>query len=229
MLARVGTEIPMETDSDNPIHGTMTVSNSDHVLAMMQEHKEAVDLQFARVQASITSLRASNLVNFNRINNNVRHQGGTIQSAFANQIRQQIEGRVIDESSQEQRDTSAPNVVGVYRPLDPRARLSRPKDLTELWLEYTNGLHGRKAAKEFTSAEKNAKGTKQKYYRRLNIWRIQGRLMDGGMNVYAANALIAQVTGARTVTTTIDKIVAFKKVYENQGGCHPMLQNRHTP
>lgn len=53
--------------------------------------------------------------------------------------------------------------------------------------------------------------------------------MHGGMNVYAVNALIAQVTGVRTVTTTIDKIVAFKKVYENQGGCHPMLQNRPTP
>jgi hypothetical protein len=53
--------------------------------------------------------------------------------------------------------------------------------------------------------------------------------MDGGMNVYAANVLIAQVTGVRTVTTTIDKIVAFKNVYDNQGGCRPMLQKRPTP
>jgi hypothetical protein len=53
--------------------------------------------------------------------------------------------------------------------------------------------------------------------------------MDGGTNAYAANALIAQVTGARTVRTTIDKIIASKKVYEDQGGCHPMLHITPAP
>jgi hypothetical protein len=84
-----------------------------------------------------------------------------------------------------------------------------PKDPTELWWENVNGIYGKKSVKEFTSAEKNAKGTKQKYYRRLNIWRIQERLMDGGVNVYAASALIAPVTGVRTVASTVDKIFAF--------------------
>lgn len=209
-------------------HGTMIHHESllHNIVNLMDDMKQNMDLQFQQVLSSLGLNRSFQLQQFNRINNNVRRYGGTIQSAFANQVRQQIEGTSQQQQQQQQQLPSPPRIVGRYRTSDPKATLApRIRDLTQLWLEYTTGIDGRKAAKDFSPAERGAAGVKQKYYRRMNVWRIQARLMDGGMNVYAANALISQVTGGNTVTKVIDTIIKFKRTYASAGGCHPRLRN----
>ena len=68
-------------------------------------------------------------------------------------------------------------------------------------------------------------GIKQKFYRRLLIWQTQARLIDGGMSLIAANERILTVTGERTITKMINRLIAFKKVYKEDGGIHPQLRN----
>ena len=94
-----------------------------------------------------------------------------------------------------------------------------------LWDEWMFGIDGRKAAKSFTSAEKNNRknGIKQKYHNRSLVWRVQARLIDGGHSIISANAKIATVTGAKTVTSTINKLREFNQSYGALG--HPELRN----
>ena len=118
------------------------------------------------------------------------------------------------------------NLFGAYGDNDRRATLHpRPRDLMQLWEEWTSGVDGRKAAKDFTTSERNSKPNKQKYYRRLLVWKTQARLIDGGMSLLAANNRITTITGASTVTGVINTLIAFKKTYLAQGGTHPQLRN----
>jgi hypothetical protein len=64
---------------------------------------------------------------------------------------------------------------------------------------------------------------KQKFYRRLLVWKTQARLCDGGRDITYANNLIHTITGTTTVTGVINKLIEFKRMYP--GGIHPELQN----
>ena len=64
-----------------------------------------------------------------------------------------------------------------------------------------------------------------KFYRRLLVWKTQARLVDGGMSLLAANQRIHTITGGKTVTAVIDKLIAFKRAYAADGGVHPELRN----
>jgi hypothetical protein len=101
----------------------------------------------------------------------------------------------------------------------------RPRHLFELWQEWTEGINGQKPAKNFTAVERNNKtgGLKQKFYRRLMVWKTQARLIDGGMSVAEANHRIHTITGATTVTGVTNKLIEFKRIYP--GGIHPELRN----
>jgi hypothetical protein len=99
--------------------------------------------------------------------------------------------------------------------------VNRPRDLYQFWQEWTVGFNGRKPArKDFTTAKRNNRknNIKQKFYRCLKVWKVQARLIDGGMSIIAANNQISQVTGARTVTKVIDTLVQFNRVYGADGG-----------
>jgi hypothetical protein len=67
-----------------------------------------------------------------------------------------------------------------------------------MWQEYTIGIGERKAVKAFTMAKRNNRigGIKQKYWCRSHVWHTQAKLVNGGMSIVAANALILRVTGA---------------------------------
>ena len=96
----------------------------------------------------------------------------------------------------------------------------------QLWMEWNVGLDGRKPAKEFTTRERNQKlnGIKQKYYRRRCVWIVQARLLNGGMTLIEANTKIHQVTGGKTVTQVIDRMIQFQRVY-GKGKTHCDLSN----
>jgi hypothetical protein len=165
---------------------------------------------------------------YEQLNGNIRRYGGTITSAFANQIRRQEEAAAgpATPGNGNQAPQIRLNLYGAYGAIDRNATLSdRPKDLYELWQEWIDGIGDRKAAKNFTSKERNntTGGLKQKFYRRLLVWKTQARLIDGGMSVAAANDRIHTITGAATVTGVINKLIEFKRIYP--GGIHPQLRN----
>ena len=57
------------------------------------------------------------------------------------------------------------------------------------------------------------------------VWQTQARLVVGGMSILAANNRIMSVTGARTITQVIQKLIDFKKEYKADGGVHQRLRN----
>jgi hypothetical protein len=107
--------------------------------------------------------------------------------------------------------------------------INRPRDLYVIWREqWIEGVNGNKPAKDFTTAENNniRDGMKQKFYRRLHVWKIQCRLIHGSMSVIAANNRICSIsTGERSVTKIIDKLISFRNVYKEHGGVYPQLMN----
>lgn len=193
--------------------------NFHHFMAVLNEQESRNTERFERMMATVNANRLWQEEQFKLINNNLRQYGGTIYGAFANQERRQ------QQQPQQQERT---HMFGHRTLFDRRATLvDKPKDLYVLWQEYTVGVGGRKPAKDFSNAEKNnrALGIKQKYYRRLHVWQVQARLIDGGLSVVAANTKILQATGARSLTKIIDMLIKFKEVYKNNGGSHPMLRN----
>jgi hypothetical protein len=126
---------------------------------------------------------------------------------------------------QHEQEAPVEDAGGLYGDLlaiDPRARLvDRPKKIDAI--VGGMGLY-HKPAKDSKTAEKGNKmhGTKQKYYRRMIVWKTQCRLVDGGRSVMEANTLMAQVACVRTVTKTMDKLIAL--TYKNDLGVHPSLR-----
>jgi hypothetical protein len=45
------------------------------------------------------------------------------------------------------------------------------------------------------------------------------------MSLIAANNRITTITGATTITGVINRLIAFKKTYQAEGGVHPQLKN----
>ena len=99
----------------------------------------------------------------------------------------------------------------------------RPKDLYSLWAEYTHGLGGLKAARDFTSVERGA--AKQKYYRRKTFWDVVATHVDGGFTAPTAIDLVYQVYGRNlSVTMVLNKMLEDRKRYN--GRPHPRLRVR---
>ena len=68
----------------------------------------------------------------------------------------------------------------------PATLSNNPRSLLMLWQEYKLGINGRKPAEKFTTAERNTKANKQKYYRRNLVWQTVARLVQGGLTAEAA-------------------------------------------
>jgi hypothetical protein len=100
------------------------------------------------------------------------------------------------------------------------AELSRkPKDLYDLWKEYTHGLEGSKAASEFNPRERGGKN-KDKYCRRKNFWDTVERLLAKGYNNRTAiDRIYATYGNSLTVTQIINKLKTDKLI-----GNHPSLR-----
>ena len=198
-----------------------------HLVMMMSNLDQQMRDNYERLSNELAEQRAYMNQQFRIINNNIRRYGGTIQSSFAVQARQQVEGPSLGTKRHMSQSNPTPTTT-TTPPIDQRARLvGRPKDLIHLWFEFTEGINGNKPAKAFTIRERSNSqfGLKQKYYRRMHVWRTMGTLIDGGHTVRAAANLIHQVTGQSTVTKVIDTLIQFKKTYKDDGGIHPMLRN----
>ena len=89
----------------------------------------------------------------------------------------------------------------------------RPKTLEDLWEEWTTGLHGEKAAKDFTAAERGA--DKCRFCRRRVFWdcvRERGRV---GHSYKSTITKIRECYGKSLSVTDI--LVAMQKDKKNGG------------
>jgi hypothetical protein len=92
-----------------------------------------------------------------------------------------------------------------------------------LWNEFKVGINGRKPAEKFTTRERNAKGTKQKYYRRNLIWSIVAFLVQYGRSAEMAIIQLQNSYGyTSSLSTVIPAMVRDKSNYP--GGLHLNLR-----
>jgi hypothetical protein len=92
------------------------------------------------------------------------------------------------------------------RSISPSARLMENiRSLSDMWEEYRMGHSDYKAAKDFTGDEINGQGVafKNKYSRRMKIWRVQRYLVDQGFDIATANGMIARAYGTDKPTPLI--------------------------
>ena len=94
-----------------------------------------------------------------------------------------------------------------------------PRTLHDLWQEYMYGIGGRKAAKDFSSAERGK--VRHKYCRRKLVWDTVSRLVRAG---YTAETAIDRIYQCYGRNQAVSKIINEMKVHKQHGG-HP---NLHT-
>ena len=76
-----------------------------------------------------------------------------------------------------------------------------PRTLYDLWEEYTKGLGGAKAAKDFTEKERGA--MKHRFLQRNVFWDCVIRLVNSGLSAYVAINKIYESYGRRSTLTKI--------------------------
>ena len=99
--------------------------------------------------------------------------------------------------------------------------LSRnPKNLSTLWIEYTEGIGGRKPASEFTPSQKGR--VKSQYWKRNLVWKQIYRLVKAGFNSEAACANIQDDYGCLLPV----RMLMQRMSEESRKGeeCHPSLR-----
>eukprot|EP00977_Amphora_coffeiformis_P006645 scaffold1442_cov123-Amphora_coffeaeformis.AAC.2 len=110
-------------------------------------------------------------------------------------------------------DPTSPQRLQVDENCDRNAILAPTvRTLEALWLEYTHGIGGNKAARYFTRVERGR--CKFKYSRRKNVWDLVQLLLNRGSCTTHGEAcdLIRQAYGqASSITTIIKKIQADRK------------------
>ena len=166
------------------------------------------------MQASFADQRAYVGSRFNVLNNNIRCYGGRIEGSLVRQRRsnQSHQSLTIGESSQ----------AAAMREISNATLSALPSHLLIMWREYTFGLARRKPARLFTTAERNRKEIRQKYYRWNVIWQCMDRLVRAGRTPERAADELYRIYGHKTPVTWISElIVQDKKRFD--GGYHPNL------
>lgn len=105
------------------------------------------------------------------------------------------------------------------------ASLSRlPRTLHDLWHEWEFGFAGKKAAKDFTPAERGK--VKHSFYKRKFFWRKCNEMVNSGWSAQRACDKIYEVYGPnRSVTYILDRL---KRDHLADPRGHPQLRNLHV-
>lgn len=102
--------------------------------------------------------------------------------------------------------------------LPPAELSSCPRTLYDLWLEYEEGIGGRKAARLFTAQERGR--VKHTYTRRKIVWDLVKKLIRNGLSYELACDRIYKVYG---VATPVTAIINHLKNDKKNGTLHPDL------
>jgi hypothetical protein len=93
-----------------------------------------------------------------------------------------------------------------------------PRSLYDLWIEYTNGIGGRKPAKDFSYTERGK--YKFKYCRRKVVWDCIVKHVNAG---YLAAVAIDRIYQAYGINQTVSSIITAMVKDKKRGG-HPNLR-----
>ena len=196
------------------------------LLAVLQEMKRDLQQQLEGIRTEQGTFKPWARENFKLVIKNQQKYGGYINNAFAHQDprrqrfianeNQAIARQRTEPPARELHTTPrvTPTTVRVRQGINPHAKLEKNlRNLTELWTEYMFGVGDNKAAKDWTTDEKNGQGkpTANKYCRRMKIWRIQAYLLGVGYSIEAANDRIIEVYGTDKITTLTVKITHEQK------------------
>jgi hypothetical protein len=144
--------------------------------------------------------------NNNNVNNNVNNNNDNNNNTNNNEAEAQQNGDMELDAEEEE-------VAG------PDATLSTtPRNVYLLWQEYTHGIGGRKAAKDFTPAERGRE--KCKYSRRKIVWDVINTMIRAGFTSQAAVDKIYEVYGQRSTTSSIIERMRADRI---RHGVHPDL------
>ena len=116
-------------------------------------------------------------------------------------------------ATQNNRQVAQTNEEEAVEPPPLQARLSKmPRTLFDLWKEYTTGLNGHKAAKDFTRQERGGK-TRYVFYKRNVFWAyVKDELRaNPESNVHQVIDELYARYGRRSSVTTIIKCISRDK------------------
>ena len=205
-VVQVGTRVELISVPEAPVEqqqqdGAIALQANDtrQLLAAVQRLERTTNEQFALVRQEQQAFRQWSCHQFQRINNNQRRFGGSIESAMArrNPTQQHFQlshaTSVAAQQVRQGQQPITPTLMPTRRAgMDRNARLEpNLRSLADLWQEYQFGIGNNKPARSFTKDEKNQSAAfKNKYSRRLKIWRIQVYLLNAGLTIEAANTRI---------------------------------------
>jgi hypothetical protein len=173
---------------DQPLQDQMMVLYSQNAI---------LGREFSALRASVENTAATAVQNYYTLNCNINRvamaparvlpgpaatSGQPVAQAGGNNNQQQV----------------AANVVvggGTLSPL--------PRTLYDLWVEYTTGIGGRKAARDFTAYERGR--DKYRFYCQKHVWDIVSNLVNAGVNsrVVAVDRIYNHYGASKSVTKVI--------------------------
>jgi hypothetical protein len=179
---------------DQPLQDQMMVLYSQNAI---------LGQEFSELRASVENTAATALQNYNVLNRNINRVAMAPARVLAGPA---APGRQLAaQAGRNNNQQVAANVVvggGTLSPL--------PRTLYDLWVEYTTGIGGRKAARDFTALERGR--NKYCFYRRKHVWDIVSNLVNAGVNYRVAVDRIYNHYGAnKSVTKVIKDIMADKQ------------------
>ena len=97
--------------------------------------------------------------------------------------------------------------------LNPANLVKCPKSIYDLWIEYTAGLEGNKAACEFTPQERGK--VRYNYCRRKIVWDTISNICSRNMSAdVAIDRIYVQCGG---IGTPVNKVIADLKRFRREG------------
>jgi hypothetical protein len=183
---------------DRPLQDQMMVLYSQNAI---------LGREFSELRASVENTAATSLRNYNVLNRNknriamapARLAGPAAagQPVAAGGNNNQAGGN----NNQQQANANLVVGGGTLSPL--------PRTLYDLWVEFTIGIGGRKAARDFTARERGV--DKYRYYRRKHVWDIVTNLVNAGIQARVAVDRIYNHYGANKPVTRIIKDIMQDK------------------
>jgi hypothetical protein len=194
--------------NNNNIHNTQQINSAICALFVQnQQIKQQLLTHFDDTKTTIQNLNLDVNKKLNIINNNL--QRISIQPPRMATPQQ----RIINNAEA----TRAAEEAELRR--RPIAVLSsHPRNLYDLWTEYSFGIGGRKAAKDFTAEERGL--NKFKYCRRKNFWDIISLHVRAGFEARTAIDRVYECYGKQLSVYTILDLIRKDK----QTGGHPNLR-----
>jgi hypothetical protein len=206
------------TANDGGANGTTAQLHGSAAQAAQQEQLTAIlgqinqlcaqvtSLQYA-MESSITSVRTDFGKQFSVVNRNV----GRVTS--------QASHRRVPAAEAAAGAVDGATVAGIAAPMSAAVSLSpNPKHLADLWTEWCHGIGPRKAARNFSAAERGT--VKRTFSKRKNAWDLIARLVDAG---FSSTAAISKVYQAYGTSLSMSQLLEAIRKDKAQGG-HPSLR-----